>query len=301
MEMFLTPGIGRARRMQVPNVMMQHNVKLEALAATTIAQRGVQLVGTAHGITIESIIKNPSLQVLSVTLGDDEAKEKEKFITNWKPLWMQFASDIHVFEPEFTVHLFDEFTVITAIPKVCFLNPFPVPDVNFEGQPSFTRTVKEDPQTSPEHASSYVSRHNKHSKLSDWMIAPILVYVYRISEAVLLQVAKVMGLEDKVDTTNDIRMANVVVASNSEMKENPWIRSMAKYYQLPVFVIKEVRLVIEYIVIPGGEPVELLPRCSEIIARQLELIESYQLAAEKSGTELNSRLQILPMKINRKE
>jgi stage III sporulation protein SpoIIIAA len=38
--------------------------ELEAMAATTIAQRGVQLVGTAHGVTIESIIKNPCLQML---------------------------------------------------------------------------------------------------------------------------------------------------------------------------------------------------------------------------------------------
>lgn len=38
--------------------------ELEAMAASTIAQRGVQLVGTAHGITIENIIKNPSLQIL---------------------------------------------------------------------------------------------------------------------------------------------------------------------------------------------------------------------------------------------
>lgn len=52
--------------------------------------------------------------------------------------------------------------------------------------------------------------------------------------------------------------------------------------------------------IPGGEPVELLPRRSDIIARQLELVESYQLAAENSGTELNPRLQILPLKSNKK-
>uniref|UniRef100_A0A803NWJ1 AAA+ ATPase domain-containing protein n=1 Tax=Cannabis sativa TaxID=3483 RepID=A0A803NWJ1_CANSA len=77
-------GIGRARRMQVPNVNLQHNVmieavenhmpetiiideigtELEALAACTIAQRGVQLVGTAHGMTIDNIMKNPSLQIL---------------------------------------------------------------------------------------------------------------------------------------------------------------------------------------------------------------------------------------------
>lgn len=52
--------------------------------------------------------------------------------------------------------------------------------------------------------------------------------------------------------------------------------------------------------IPGGEPVELLPRCSEIVARQLELVQSYQLAAENSGTDLNPRLQILPLRLNKK-
>ena len=38
--------------------------ELEALAASTIAQRGIQLVGTAHGMTIENLIKNPSLEIL---------------------------------------------------------------------------------------------------------------------------------------------------------------------------------------------------------------------------------------------
>lgn len=53
--------------------------------------------------------------------------------------------------------------------------------------------------------------------------------------------------------------------------------------------------------IPGGEAVELLPRRSEIIALQLELVQSYQLAAEKSGTEQNPRLQILPLRLNTKK
>ncbi|KAL0358622.1 UNVERIFIED_CONTAM: protein SEEDLING PLASTID DEVELOPMENT 1 [Sesamum angustifolium] len=257
-------GIGRARRMQVPNVHLQHNVmieavenhmpqtiiideigtELEALAASTIAQRGVQLVATAHGITIESIIKNPSLQTL---VGGIE-----------------------------------------------------------------------------------------------------------IQEADLLQVAAVMGLEEKIDATDDIGCADAILASSYEMKQNPWIRGVAKFHQLPVFVIKsttmaqmvkavrmilgmdsfssvqkqsnrtssdieieddepirkpsleeidaleEVRLAIEYIVIPGGEPVELLPRRSEIVARQLELVKSYQLTVENSGTDSNPRLQILPQKLNKK-
>jgi stage III sporulation protein SpoIIIAA len=95
------PAIGRARRMQVARPELQHQVmieavenhmpevivideigtELEALAARTIAERGVQLVGTAHGNEIENLIKNPTLSDLiggieSVTLGDEEARRR---------------------------------------------------------------------------------------------------------------------------------------------------------------------------------------------------------------------------------
>ncbi len=95
------PGIGHARRMQVTTPTMQHAVmieavenhmpeviiideigtELEAQAARTIAERGVQLVGTAHGNTLENLILNPTLSdlvggVQSVTLSDEEAKRR---------------------------------------------------------------------------------------------------------------------------------------------------------------------------------------------------------------------------------
>ncbi|WP_369011297.1 R3H domain-containing nucleic acid-binding protein [Nodosilinea sp. LEGE 07088] len=95
------PAIGRARRMQVAHPEEQHRVmieavenhmpevivideigtELEALAARTIAERGVQLVGTAHGNRLENLIKNPTLSDLiggiqSVTLGDEEARRR---------------------------------------------------------------------------------------------------------------------------------------------------------------------------------------------------------------------------------
>lgn len=95
------PAIGRARRMQVAKPELQHQVmieavenhtpevivideigtELEATAARTIAERGVQLVGTAHGNQLENLIKNPTLSDLvggiqSVTLGDDEARRR---------------------------------------------------------------------------------------------------------------------------------------------------------------------------------------------------------------------------------
>lgn len=95
------PALGRARRMQVARPELQHQVmieavenhmpqvivideigtELEALAARTIAERGVQLIGTAHGNRLENLIKNPTLADLvggiqSVTLGDDEARRR---------------------------------------------------------------------------------------------------------------------------------------------------------------------------------------------------------------------------------
>jgi stage III sporulation protein SpoIIIAA len=95
------PAIGTARRMQVPSPQMQHAVmieavenhmpevivideigtELEAQAARTIAERGVQLVGTAHGNTLENLMANPTLSDLvggiqSVTLGDEEARRR---------------------------------------------------------------------------------------------------------------------------------------------------------------------------------------------------------------------------------
>ena len=94
-------GIGRARRMQVPHATDQHKVmieavenhmpevivideigtELEAAAARTIAERGVQLVGTAHGNTLTNLMQNPTLSDLvggiqTVTLGDDEARRR---------------------------------------------------------------------------------------------------------------------------------------------------------------------------------------------------------------------------------
>ncbi|TMC35803.1 MAG: AAA family ATPase [Chloroflexi bacterium] len=95
------PGIGRARRMQVKTPLLQHSVMIEAVenhmpevivideigteleagAARTIAERGVQLIATAHGQTLENLLVNPTLNDLlggiqSVTLSDEEARRR---------------------------------------------------------------------------------------------------------------------------------------------------------------------------------------------------------------------------------
>src|SRR5207244_11878081 len=95
------PGIGASRRMQVPRPDLQHAVMIEAvenhtpevivieeigteaeaLAARTIAERGVQLIATAHGNSLDNLLMNPTLADLlggihSVTLGDEEARRR---------------------------------------------------------------------------------------------------------------------------------------------------------------------------------------------------------------------------------
>ncbi|KAK4359964.1 hypothetical protein RND71_022193 [Anisodus tanguticus] len=451
-------GIGCARRMQVPNVTLQHNVmieavenhmpqtiiideigtELEALAASTIAQRGVQLVGTAHGSTIESIIKNPSLQMLvggieSVTLGDEEARKRkvQKTILERKgPPTFTCAVEM-ISRTECRVHHRLDLTVdaILAGKSPLFeirrleneaenliesslfaeedqVNDFELTD-KVEKKDKLEYVKREDKvESDREYAKKkdklesdreYVKReakvhadreyikkkdkveyvdyslqsndedkkvkfeseeeeedHPNSKKLgtSSKRTSPVYVYTYKIQEADLLQVATVMGLEEEIEVTDDIGIADAILASSAEMKQNPWIRSVAKFHQLSVFVVKsntmsqmvkairmilgrdsvfkkqplkdsfdieiqddaptrrptleeidaleEVRLAIEYIVIPGGEAVELLPRRSEIVAQQLKLVESYQLAVENSGTESNPRLQILPQKLYRK-
>ncbi|CAN4126626.1 unnamed protein product [Withania somnifera] len=471
-------GIGCARRMQVPNVNLQHNVmieavenhmpqtiiideigtELEALAASTIAQRGVQLVGTAHGSTIESIIKNPSLQMLvggieSVTLGDEEARKRkvQKTILERKgPPTFTCAVEM-ISRTECRVHHRLDLTVDAILAGKCPL--FELRSLDSEAEIStesslypqedqvndFALTDKVEKKGKMESGMEYVKKKDKvesnmeyvkkkdkvesnmeyvkkkdkeesdmeyvkkkdkvdsdteyvtkkdkvkyvnyslqfsneekkvkiesdeedddHPNSKKWgtsgyaskRTAPVYVYTYKIQEADLLQVATVMGLEEDIEVTDDIGIADAILASSAEMKQNPWIRSVAKFHQVPVFVVKsntmaqmvkairmilgmdslhlkqpvkdsfdieiqddapkrrptleeidaleEVRLAIEYIVIPGGEAVELLPRRSEIVAQQLKLVESYQLAAENSGTESNPRLQILPQKLYRK-
>jgi stage III sporulation protein SpoIIIAA len=95
------PAVGRARRMQVEMPSLQHEVMIEAVenhnpeviiideigreleaeAARTIAERGVQLIATAHGNTLDNLLMNPTLSDLvggieSVTLSDEEARRR---------------------------------------------------------------------------------------------------------------------------------------------------------------------------------------------------------------------------------
>lgn len=56
-----------------------------------------------------------------------------------------------------------------------------------------------------------------------------------------------MGLEEEIEVTDDIGIADAILASSAEMKQNPWIRSVAKFHQVPVFVVKVSLMPFTYI------------------------------------------------------
>ncbi len=145
------PGIGRARRMQVQSYDTQHNVMIEAVenhmpevvvvdeigteaeayAARTIAERGVQLIATAHGNTLENLFLNPTLSDLvggiqAVTLSDEEARRRgtQKTVLERKAP--------PTFDVVIEIQEIDHFVIHDNIPKVIDLmlrNTPPQPEV----------------------------------------------------------------------------------------------------------------------------------------------------------------------------
>eukprot|EP00897_Mesotaenium_endlicherianum_P006416 jgi/Mesen1/5802/ME000293S04965 len=268
-------GIGRARRMQVPQVEMQHEImieavenhmpqtvvideigtELEAVAAGTIAQRGVQLVGTAHGMTVENLVKNPSLQNLaggiqSVTLGDDEARRRgvQKSVLERKgpPV---FTSAVEMISRwEWRVHHSLAATVDALLAGEApgapggAHNAFASPggsdsEGDEDGSASESESdyglldsfrdemMRPDPDDAAPPRGSSGSLGAEPWRRED---GPFLLYTYQVAEAPLEQVMEVMGLVPSVRITTDIGAADAVLALRSKLKHNAWSNTMAQ-------------------------------------------------------------------------
>ncbi|XP_015574899.1 protein SEEDLING PLASTID DEVELOPMENT 1 isoform X1 [Ricinus communis] len=369
-------GIGNARRMQVPNSDKQHKVlieavenhmpqvivideigtKLEAMAASTIAQRGIQLVATSHGVTIENLIVNPSLEMLvggiqSVTLGDEEANRRgvQKTVLERKgPSTFSCAVEI-IAKNELRVHRSLEATVDAILsgrpPNVEVRKMDSQGKETVRIEPSIDASAQkkdeisfEDLQMKDERISGggFISEsppYMRENSLEDE--APLRLYVYGIPEASVIQGTNQLKIDTVVQLTDNISEADALLALHSKLKKNPGIQAAAESHDIPIYVTKtnslvqitkairvlasdwdnelkdsrsedsakfsektdaleETRIAIEQVVIPKGEPVELLPRPSNIISVQMDFIQKYQLQAEKIGTAPDIHIRILP-------
>lgn len=404
------PAIGRARRMQVSQPELQHQVmieavenhmpevivideigtELEALAARTIAERGVQLVGTAHGNQIENLIKNPTLSDLvggiqAVTLGDDEARRRgsQKTVLERKaPPTFDIAVEMlerqrwvvhdcvadtvdtllrgrqpnpqtRTVDDHGKVGIARQLAVVNGgnghVTKVeeSFLAAKPngwrssgqmvaLPPLSMErerptGRSEFDRLLDESFNYSE--SINFPSRKPAGPNGED---LPLHIYPYGVSRDQLEQVIDVLTLP--VVLTKELDTADAILALRSHVKNHAKLRQMAKARHLPMFMIKsstipqitrslrrllnmddpdigdnrelqlllhngsddemdaleEARLAVEQIVIPKGQPVELLPRSSQVRKMQHELVEHYRLKSDSFGDEPNRRLRIYP-------
>ncbi|XP_027354671.1 uncharacterized protein ycf45 [Abrus precatorius] len=372
-------GIGNARRMQVPISDMQHKVlieavenhmpqvivideigtKLEAMAATTIAQRGIQLVATAHGVTIENLIMNPSLEMLvggiqSVTLGDEEASRRgvQKTVLERKgPSTFSCGVEI-ISKTELRIHLSLEATVDAILS-----GRFPNVEVRKMKSQEQEEIVQNGPvsessleingeltfEDATEDADDQTSQNESLLKLPIDLVEdswehklPLHLFCYGILEATVIQGIKQLKMNDAaIQLTDNISEANALLALQSKLKKNPGIQAAAKSHDIPIYVTKtssleqvtkairalvsdhedglkdsvstdkikvsekidaleEARMAIEHILIPKGEPVDLLPRSPCILSLQLELVRKYQLEARRISAESGVYLRILP-------
>lgn len=405
------PAIGRARRMQVAKPELQHQVmieavenhmpevivideigtELEALAARTIAERGVQLVGTAHGNQIENLIKNPTLSDLvggiqAVTLGDDEARRRgsQKTVLERKaPPTFEIAVEmlerkrwvIHESvadtvdtllrgrQPSPQTRTVDEQGKVAMTRQLSVVNgrggqvstsedsfsparptngwrssgqmvalpPLSLERERMTGRSEFDRLLDE----SFNYSESFDVKASRHAGPNGEDL-PLHIYPYGVSRHQLEQVIGVLTLP--VVLTKDIDTADAILALRSHVKNQAKLRQMAKARHVPIHMIKsstipqitrglrrllniedpdmtddrelqlflhsgsddemdaleEARLAVEQIVIPKGQPVELLPRSSPVRKMQHELVEHYRLKSDSFGEEPNRRLRIYP-------
>ena len=244
------PAIGHARRMQVPTPAMQHAVmieavenhmpeviiideigtELEAQAARTIAERGVQLVGTAHGNTLKNLMANPTLSDLiggiqAVTLGDEEAKRRrtQKTILERKsPPTFGIVVEIQD-RDRVAIHP----DVGEAVDAILRRRPVAT-EVRWLDKDGKVRVQKESPTAA---AKSMVKEEP-----AAGVREPPRLYLFGINQKRLQQVAKDMHLSlNIVDKPDD---ASLLVTSKSYYRRKPQKIRDAEASDLPIYVLK---------------------------------------------------------------
>ena len=266
-------GIGRARRMQVAKTELQHKImleaienhmpqvivideigtELEALAARTIAEKGVQLVGTTHGNCLENLIKNPSLSDLVggiqyVTISDEEAKRRgtQKSILERKsyPAFQLAVEVNNVYS--WTIHeniensvdliLRDNFTILQ------------------------TRSIKKNEKLSITYKKLQKDFLTKNSWfLNREMIAihrnwfemykpktlgsinfkntTLVIYPYSLSKNLIREILVKLG--NKVIITKKIRQANLIIGLKKHLRQNFRLKNLAHKRKIPIYTINQ--------------------------------------------------------------
>jgi len=223
--------------------------ELEAIAARTIAEKGVQLVGTTHGNCLENLIKNPSLSDLIggiqyVTLSDDEAKRRgtQKSVLERKA-YPAFQIVIEINEPNsWTIHE----NVKNSI------------DLILRGNYSFCqiRRLSTNEKTYikyhkiKNHSISSLKNHNKSNfenwtnliqksklKLHNIETKKLLIYTYSLSNNLIKEATH--NLDLTIFLTKEIEQADIILGLKKHLKQNVKLKKLAKQNNIPIYIINQ--------------------------------------------------------------
>ena len=268
-------GIGRARRMQVPQTELQHQIMIEAvenhmpqiiiideigtelevLAARMIAEKGVQLVGTTHGNCLENLIKNPSLSDLIggiqyVTLSDDEAKRRgtQKSILERKA-YPAFEIVIEINNPNsWVIHedvktsvdfLLRGSLVLEQIRQFRFAEKIQIKRQNSSNFLLQTQLGVNQKLNQPESDWVAINQTNLYYGIMSTS-KPLAIYSYSISTNFLKEVFNRMGLN--FTFTSKIEKASLIIGLKKYLQQNFKLKQLAKRKKIPIYSFNQISI-----------------------------------------------------------
>ena len=336
------PGIGQARRMQVATPSEQHAVMIEAvenhmpevivideigteaeaLAARTIAERGVQLIATAHGNTLDNLLQNPTLSDLvggiqAVTLSDEEARRRgtRKTVLERKAP-PTFDTLVEIQERDRLAVHHDVANVVDR-----FLRGVPIVPELRTRQDDGSVEVRKAP-TPAEPQETRVTAFRSRETQPPWQRRKALrIFPYAVNRSRLEQAIHMCQVPASV--VGNLDEADIVLMLKSHEKHQPKRLANAQARGVPIHVVRnntvtqmtyflrsvfdkreprpeqegamrEVELAVHK-VIAQGQPVELAPQRSYVRRLQHQFAEGYGLTTESTGAEPNRRVVIHPV------
>ncbi len=264
------PAVGHARRMQVRQPEYQKDIMIEAVenhtpevivvdeigteaeaqAARTIAERGVMLIATAHGNSLESLIKNPTLSDLvggiqSVTLGDDEAKrrssqktvlEREKQPTFDIVIEILDRNTLAVYKntSEAVDYILRGWPIRPEIRKVDKTYSFSSQEPVSQKMPTVLDKINalDDKIEHPESLKFSFSRQKYVEEVKKFK----KIYLYAVSRSIAEKVIERLDLNAEI--TRNIDDANIVIAHKNFIKGGAKVLSTAEENRLQIFYVK---------------------------------------------------------------
>jgi stage III sporulation protein SpoIIIAA len=326
------PGIGLARRMQVPEPTLQHAVMIEAVenhmpevivideigtaaeaeAARTIAERGVTLIGTAHGQTLENLLMNPTLSDLvggigAVTLSDEEARRRgtRKTVLERKaPPTFDVVVEIQE-RDRLAIH-----KNVAQVVDALLRGYQPQPEVRRRGPGGAVTVVQEaEPESMPVLSERYEPPHAEER--------PIAIFPYGVSRSKIERAIGNLRVPATIARVWDD--ADVVMALRTlERKQEAKLKQMASDH-VPIYSIKtntttQIQTALRdifnlgsidreelalreaeeaiYQVLLTNQALELSPQTSYVRRMQHQLAEKYRLQSRSTGLEPNRRVRI---------